>query len=185
MSVTTSSAQGCNIKDLPPEVWQDVLDYSKPREYWFATIVSGYTDGGEVFVNPSQNTRCFEDINDVSRDIVEGGHLFRMMESLPMEEGRSPYEVDLEVVRKSPNFNPRRPPSHLHYRYLVGEEDKPDDYYTWEGYFKYSLLPLKRMDWLVRFVQEVEPEYRQTVDIFVHKLQVGERSDPSYSPELD
>nr|BDC16475.1 hypothetical protein [Sicyoidochytrium minutum DNA virus] len=185
MSVTTSSDQGCNIKDLPPEVWRDVLGYSKPHEYWFATIVRAGTDGGGVFPDVSDNTQCFEDLNDVSKDIVEGGHLMKALESFSIEEGQSPYDVDLEVVRERPNFNPWRPPSHINYRYLMGEVEKPEDYYTWEGYFKYTVLPLKRMDWLQYFINNLEPDYREAVAIFVYKLKVGKKSDPSYVPGSD
>ncbi|BCU09181.1 hypothetical protein [Sicyoidochytrium minutum DNA virus] len=168
--------QKCSIKDLPPEVWKEVLGYTKPRKYWFATIVTGSTDGAEVFPGVSTNTRCFEDINDVSKDIVEGGHLLKVIEDFPNDRNMSLYAVDTLAFRENKAFRLSLDKSHINYKYFMGEVERPDDYFTWEGYLNYTILPLKRMDWLEYFFWQVEKNYQQGAHVFVHELEVGEKS---------
>nr|BDC16844.1 hypothetical protein [Sicyoidochytrium minutum DNA virus] len=157
-------------------MWKDVLGYAKPREYWFATIVCGGTDGDEIYMGTGTNTRCFEDLDDVSKDIVEGGHLLKVIQEFPNYADMSLYDVDLIALRENKAFRNSVDKTSTNYKYLMDEEERPEDYFTWKGYLKYTILPLKRMDWLRYFIWRVEKNYQQGAHVFVHKLEVGKKS---------
>jgi hypothetical protein len=123
--------------------------------YYFGTV--NYINDDSEFNSQTENNKFFETEDELVQDIVNGGHLAKLMEKIYDGELHEEFEEKLRSMDKN----------------IEKDEDEhsdDEDGYSWYRYFE--SFPIKNKSELEQFVEQFEGDY-SWLDIKFHKIVYG------------
>nr|BDC16843.1 hypothetical protein [Sicyoidochytrium minutum DNA virus] len=128
------------------------------KVYFGRVVLIEHDYGGDNRYSTT-NSQAFTDVNLLVRDIVQGGHLSKLLgrkayfhRDAKDEMGK--YNNDLERVEKMEDTSGL--PKHK-LDLLYGRMPRPDDYFSWKGYIeKYTLFPVQNKEDFTRLLLQAE-----------------------------